>query len=373
VYRTGPTTEPETPQRSPKIVKTVTPLPATHAIRLSAYGSVVPARRVVIEPQVSGHVIRQHPGLRPGGQLKTDEELYAIDPRLTELDLAEAEADLKRVRAVLLEARRKLEEGRRLATELVIPATELAALESAVEIQKAELERLTARRDRNVELLERHIVRAPFNALVIEEAVELGQRVTPGDATVTLVGTDEFWVQAALPTDQVPWVRLPEANRPGASVQVDLDTGEGRRVTYRGEVVQLLGDLDQVGRMARVLIRVTDPLQLAESADRPPLLLGSYVRVGIDAGELHQVLAVDRAAVREGNRIWVVDANSRLQIREVTVRWREGETLLIDVVLKPNESLIVSDLRVALPDQEVKPQPAEDELADASPAPVETL
>lgn len=365
IYRTGPTTQPEEEKRPPKLVRTIQIVPEARPIRVTAFGSVVPARRVVIEPQVSGHVVRQNPALRPGSLLKEGDELYAIDPTLTELDLSEAGAEVGRVEAVLAEAQRRLEEGRRLAQESVIPATELASLEATVRIQTAELERLRARRARTLELLERHVVRVPFNAVVVEEAVELGQRVTPGDGTVTLVGTDEFWVQASVPTDKLPWIRRPSGEAPGAAVVVQLDTGNGHLIDYPGEVIQLLGDIEEVGRMARVLIAVQDPLQLEGAGGPSPLLLGSYVRVAIDAGEIEDVLAIERSALREGDRIWVVDTRSRLQIREVEVRWSEGETVLIDPVLEPGESLIVSDLRVALPDMEVKPQPAD---ADAAPA-----
>ncbi|MCB1129089.1 MAG: biotin/lipoyl-binding protein, partial [Verrucomicrobiae bacterium] len=146
IHRTGPKTQAEEDVRPPRIVKAVSPTPAPARIHVVAYGSVVPARRVTVEPQVSGHVIRLHEGLRPGGFVKAGDELYAIDPTLAELELAGAEAQVARAEAGLAEARRRLEEGRRLAEESVIPATELASLETTCRMQEAELQRLKADR-----------------------------------------------------------------------------------------------------------------------------------------------------------------------------------------------------------------------------------
>jgi RND family efflux transporter MFP subunit len=325
---------------------------------VTAYGSVIPARRVVIEPQVSGYVIRQHPSLIPGGYVKQGDELFAIDPKLTELNLREARAEVARAEAALQEGTRKWQEGRRLASQEIIPDTELAALESARHILESDLERLRAAQDRELELLERHVIRAPFNSIVLEETVELGQRLAPGDVALTLVGTDEFWVRASVSTDKLRWVNVPSPERSGSSVDVYLDIGEGELARYHGQVIELLSDLEEVGRMARVLISVPDPLQLSHSANPHPLLLGSYVRVEIAAGELRNVLALDRSALREGNRLWIVDANNRLQIRNAKVLWRQEDRVFLEAALGPAETVVVSDLRVALPDTEVRAQPA---------------
>lgn len=358
LLRSGPTVTPVEEERPPKIVTTEQVTPGNHGIFVTAHGSVIPADRVTIEPQVTGNIIRSHPQLIPGGILNAGDELFVIDPTLTDLDLRENKAEEVRARANLKEAERKWNEGRQLAEERVIADTELASLESTVRIADAELERILARRSRNEELLKRHVVTAPFNAMVLRESVELGQRVSPGDATVTLVGTDEFRVQASIPVDQLKWVTFPKNGDPGAKARVVMDTGDEVGEVFEGEVVQLQGDIAESGRMAKILIRVRDPLQRKRSGRGVPLLLGSYVRVEIDAGTLDNVLAIDRTALRENDKIWIVDVEGLLQIRDARVRWRRNETIFIDPALKPGESLITSELRAALPGTRVQSQPA---------------
>ncbi|MDA7618832.1 hypothetical protein N8703_05960, partial [Verrucomicrobia bacterium] len=132
--------------------------------------------------------------------------------------------------------------------------------------------------------------------------------------------------------------------------------GSGNSEKRQGHVVQLLGNMEEQGRMARLLIEIKEPRKKhKDDPSRIPLLIGSYVRVQIDAGILQDVIAIDRNTLREGNQVWVVDNENRLQIRDVVVRWKMNETVYIDNTLNPDESLIISPLRVALPGMHLNP------------------
>lgn len=363
----GPSTAPEEEARPPKIVKTLVVTASSHAISVDVSGSVIASRKVVIEPEVTGPVIRQHAQLSPGGIILEGEELLAIDPTLARLSLEEAKAAVARSEAELKESTRKRDEAMRLTSETLLSKTELAALEADLESEVADLRRLKAAEERAEELLRRHSIVAPFNALVLDEAVEVGQRVDSGFAAATLVGSDEFWAQAALPIDQLRHVRLPVGDEPGSRADVYLDTGDGKRAHRPGHVIRLLGEMERTGRLARVLIRIEDPLGLKAGGPTTPFLLGSYVQIKIDAGRLDGVLAINRAALRDGNRVWVVDEQSELQIKDVEVVRQENETVFIKNAIAEGEALIVSPLKLALPGMKVKAQPVEPPATTAKP------
>ena len=166
-------------------------------------------------------------------------------------------------------------------------------------------------------------------------------------------------MQVALPIDQLKLVRLPSGDEPGARADVYLETGAGKRAHRPGRVVRLLGDMERTGRLARVLVRIDDPLGLKADGPATPFLLGSYVHVKIDAGSLEGVLSINRSALRDGNRIWVVDEKGELQIKDVEIVRQENETVFIKNVIAAGEALIVSPLKVALPGMKVKAQPVE--------------
>ncbi|MEW6157873.1 MAG: efflux RND transporter periplasmic adaptor subunit [Verrucomicrobiota bacterium] len=359
---TAPQTQPEEKSRPARLVQTIEVRPRTESIKVRAEGTVVPARRVTMQPQVSGRVIWQHPSLVEGGYVKEGEELIQIDRADYELALAEQEAALEEAQFELT-----LEKGRQ-----VVAAREWGLLEK--ELSDGEVNRALVLREPHLERTEalvrratneiakakldltRTSIRAPFNAMILSEAVEIGQLVAPSTAICTLVGTDEFWVQASLPVGELKWVELPRQGQSGSAARIVLDAGNGKPIHWDGRVVRLLADLEPSARMARVVVSVPNPLERSSSTGSLPLLLGSYVRVEIDAGELREVLVIPRAALREGNRLWVVNAQKELQVRDAEILWTRPESLLIANCILPGEQLIVSGLRVALPGMKVEPR-----------------
>ncbi|HSG34888.1 MAG TPA: HlyD family efflux transporter periplasmic adaptor subunit, partial [Sphingomonadaceae bacterium] len=173
-------------------------------------------------------------------------------------------------------------------------------------------------------------------------------------ALVTLVGSDAFWIQASVPLSDLQWIRLPSGDTPGADATVELSSASGTPLSWSGKVVRLLGDLEAEGRQARVLVEVPAPL---DSNEAQPLLLGSYVRVAIESRTLEGCLEIPRAALREGNRIWLAGADKQLIIRDAEILWQRDNTVLIANNIAEGETLIVSDLSAPLPGMALKPEP----------------
>ena len=363
-FSTAPKTVPQEKARGARIVQVIDVKASNQQVYVTAFGPVVAARKVTIKPQVGGRVLDHNESLVQGGFIREGEELIRIDPSDYELALTEHESALEQARFEL-----EVEKGRQVVAQREWKLLEQDLTDSEVNrslvLREPHLRRTEAMLSKatneiaRAELdLSRTSVTAPFNAMVLDEAVELGQLVQPGNEIATLVGTDEFWVQAALPLGALKRIRLPKPNQPGAAAQVLLDTGNGEPVSWPGLVVRLLSDLEPTGRMARVLVRVRDPLGLESGREKLPLLLGSYARVDIEAGELNDVLVIPRVALREGNRIWVVDPNDELQIHEVETLWIQQDNVLVSNAMQPDERLIVSGLRTALPGMKVDPQSA---------------
>lgn len=357
----GPTTEPVEKTPAPRIVQTISVQPTNRSIYVRADGSVVPAREVVIRPQVQGRILSHHPQMQQGGFVEEGEELVRIDPadyqlalteQLTKLEQAEFELEVEKGRQVVASREWQLLQGSLTNSEvnrsLVLREPHLRRTEAMIRQASNEIAR--AKLD-----LSRTSVNAPFNAKVLSESIEVGQLVDRGLEICTLVGTDEFWVKALLSLEDLSHIQLPGPDREGARARIFLDTGK-KDISWEGQVVRLLSDLQPTSLNARLLIRVSDPFGLDNERSGLPLLLGSFVRIEIEAGKLENVLPIPRVALREGDRIWVVDENDELQIRDAEVLWKETETLLIANCMKPGEMLVLSDLRSALPGMNVNPQ-----------------
>jgi hypothetical protein len=108
-------------------------------------------------------------------------------------------------------------------------------------------------------------------------------------------------------------------------------------------LTQLVGELDNSARMARVLITVDDPLALNEARGQPPLILGTFVRAEIEGRALENVVRIDRSLVRRNDTVWVME-DRELAIREVQIAFRDQEHAFISSGLADGDQVITNEL-----------------------------
>lgn len=330
-----------------------------HQLRLRVQGSVMPAERVVLQSEVAGRIVWQHPDLVPGGRLKKGTTALRVDGRDYRLALEQQAASVERARLEV-----KVEESRRAVAarewqilaedeRATVGGRQLALRDPQLEAAQANLRAANSAR-RVAELaVSKTTIAAPFNAFVQTESVDVGQLVTPQMPLATLVGTDAVWVQVSLPMEHLSAFDVPGFNASqgaGSEARIWQDLG-GERVERHGRVIRLLGDLDPVGRLARVLVEIRDPfgLRAAPASGEPvvPLLVGAYVNVELEGHSAPGVFELPRSALRGGDLVYVVDAEERLAMRPVTVAWRRRDTVLVASGLQPGERVVVG--RVAAP------------------------
>ncbi|MFO8074347.1 MAG: efflux RND transporter periplasmic adaptor subunit [Polyangia bacterium] len=316
---------------------------------IGSMGVVVPAREVTVVLQVSGRAVEVSPDLVPGGRVREGQLLARIDPRDYDLAIrqqraavtsAEMELATERARkevaerewSLIADELRPSEEGRKLALREIQIETAEAALDSA----RSGLDQARLARSRTA-------VRAPFDAVVIEEMVDEGQVLGPSSKVATLVDSTRFWVRATVPMDRLPWISLPDEDGEGGSrVLVSQRVGPGDVVERRGRVVRLLGDLDELGKMARLLIEVSDPLGPEGGGGAElPLLLGAYVNAEIEGPELKDVVSVPRTALRDRDRLWI-KRDGELAIETIEVVWTTEQRVFVRGDVSVGEQVVTS-------------------------------
>lgn len=335
--------------RQARLVDTTMAHRAAYRIVVEAQGSVVPARRVDVRPQVAGAVVEVSPELEPGGRFAAGDVLVEVDPRDYELAVRQREAELAEAEAQLAVemgnqevARRESEilgdlvsEGR---MDLVLRKPQLETAKARVAVARAALD--VARLD-----LERTSLQAPFDAIVESRNVVLGSRVDVTTTIATLVGTDEYRVEVTVPARELRWLEIPTAvGETGSLARVADDSAWPAGTHRRGTVVRRLVDLEPEGRLARLLVAVPDPLALMpEHADEPALLLGAFVNVAM-VGKSIEGIVLDRAYLRDGDAVWLVNDDSALEIRRVEVAYRGPREVVVSGGLREGERIVASDL-----------------------------
>ena len=399
--------KPPAPQA--RLVEVHTAEVGRETVVVRAMGSVAPAQSIQLAPRVGGEIVAMSPEFVPGGLFRAGDVICRIDPEDYDLALERAKAEAQRQAGLAAQAkatvsqrqtdvtqaqsqldiemgqqsvaRREYEllgetEGAREA--LVLREPQLKAAHAAVEAARAALEAAQASRDAaraahetaNVAVdraeldLARTTVRAPFNAVVQSREVNLGSQVQAGTPMATLIGTDAYWVEASVPVDELRWIRFPgQAGEAGSPVRIFDEAAWGPKTSRTGKVIRLESALETEGRMARVLVSVPDPLvQEDASGETPPMLLGSYVRVGIEGSALDDVIALDRTLLREGNQVWLMDEAGQLAIRTVGIAYRGRDRVLISGGLADGDKVVTTNLMAP-----VAGMPLRTASADAAP------
>ena len=337
------------------LVETILPVARPDQAVIIGYGTVEAHRVLTLQPQVGGAVLQVNPSLVAGGLVGTGEVLMQIETQDYELalqqrraEVANAEVDLQMAEASSLVAQREWE----LLGE-TIETSDIGRQLARKEPQRREAEAMLDAARGKLKLaeldLERTTIRAPFNALVLNDSVELGQIVAPRSPVATLVGTDEFEVIASIPLAKIPLVVIdPEDPARNSQATVTLELGDGRTLVRQARVDRLAGEVERSGRLAKVIIQILDPLNREGAPDLGVLLLGSYVRVEIDGPVIEDVIELSRSVLRENDTILVMDSAQRLAVREYTVVLGRSDTVLARIELEPGDRIITSPIGVAI-------------------------
>jgi RND family efflux transporter MFP subunit len=364
--QTGPEAKPRPKVRNATIVDVRPVTFDRQATTISVMGTVIPQREVMLKPQVSGKIISMSDKLIPGGRFAKDEPLLSIDPsdyrlavRQLVSEVARVEADWQIELGQQRVARKEYELlGETVSAEeqaLMLREPQLANIKAVLDATQARLEQ--ARLD-----LERTVVKAPFNAVVISREINLGTSVSPSTTLATLVGSDSYWVEAPVPASMLQWISTGQAGRAdGSQVRIFDSAAWGAKRFRSGRVLGLTAMVEEQGRMAKLLIEIPDPLALrAEAREQPELLLGSYVQVEIEGASVPQAALVERDLIRDGNHVWIMDNQNTLEIRPVEIAFRGQEYVLVTGGVRAGELLVTSNLPSPVQGMSLRTRGAED-------------
>ena len=362
LYMNSPKTKKTKPKRPIPVVQTVDLALRSEQVNIEAFGTVIPAKQVALRSEVEGRIIKKNAELVPGGKIGKGELVVQIDPLDYQLLVNQSEAEVAEARYAL-----KLEEGQQVIAreewqllEQDVVATQasksLALREPHLRFSKAKLQAAESRLAAAKLSVKRTTINAPFNGLVLDNFVEQGQLISSQTEIATLVETDQFWVQVTIPVSRLSRIRFPDnGGQPGAAARIIFENEDGTIISRPGTLFKLLGELDSQSRMAKILVAINDPLNrkendnLAGNPGNGKILLGSYVKVEIEAGTLDNIYVVPRQAVHEGDIIWLLNRENSLATRSVDIVWRRQDEMLIRADLNNSEKLIVSRLQSPLP------------------------
>jgi len=369
-------------QRSVQVIETSI-MPFT--IEASGFGTAAPDQTWSAVSNVKGHIIYRHENLESGEILPKGAFLLEIDPAFYQLAIAEANAEIASIDTeiaqlkqeaanaeILLElesqrlelAEIDLERTRTLLESGAVPQANLdtqlrATLQQRQAVQALinqqniipiQLNRLDAQKERAISKraqvesdLEDTKIYAPFDMRIGEVHVEMYQYINPGQALFVGDGIETAEVVLQVPMQNLRRV-LSELS--GDEMDVSNINAEVQLVaqdqTWDAEVIRIANGIDQATRTVRVVLSVDQPESYDDMLDNPPLPKGMYVQGTLRVAAEPQ-LVVPQEALHEG-WVYLVDADNRLERREVEVSFKQNGMVVILSGLQAGETVILDDI-----------------------------
>jgi RND family efflux transporter MFP subunit len=316
-------------------------------VAVKTQGEVRPKTEIDLIPQVSGRIVAMSESFSEGAEvapntmlLKIDDADYQVAAVRAEARVAEAQTALERE---LAQAEIKAEEWRdgrkdQAPTDFALNLTQVAQAEAMLRSAKADLQK--ARLD-----LERTEIRVPFYGRVRERNVGIGQYVSAGMPVGRVFSTHTVEVRLPLTDTQLVELNLPMGfmatdESPAPVVNFSAKLGN-REFTWEGHIVRLDASVDQTTRLIYATAEVRDPYGLAAS-NGMPMAVGMFVNAEITGIAEQSAFVMPRLALRNQDKVYVINDDNELEIRTVEVLSTSEERVLVTSGVSAGDRVVTS-------------------------------
>ena len=306
---------------------------------VKSQGNVVPRNKTALSAQVSGQVVSLSDVFIAGGTFKKGDVLATLEQDDYRTDLKLAEAELAQAQAALQEeiARGKVAEQEWRSVSSVAPP-ELGLRKPQLAKEQANVKAAEAKLERAKRNLARTQITAPYNGIVVERNIDLGQFVSMGSVLGTIYSTDTAEVRLPITDSDLMFINIAGQSNDGAPVTLTASVGGVKR-TWEGKLVRSEGILDTGSRVVYAIVEVKDPYNL-KSSHNAPLRFGQFVEAEITSRQNEDLVVLPRSILRLDNTVLTVNDNREIEIKPVEVARTTAKEVFIRSGIEPG-SLVV--------------------------------
>ncbi|SDZ76052.1 efflux RND transporter periplasmic adaptor subunit [Microbulbifer marinus] len=329
-------------------------------LEVATQGEVRPHTEIDLTPQVAGRIVAISDSFAEGAGFEPGETLIQLDDADYRLALAQAEAGVAQAEVLLLQAKAaatikrqqwKSINPNREPTPLQVNQPQVEEAEAKLRSAKAELA------DAKLNLA-RTQIKMPFRGRVISRAVGVGQYVTANTPLGRVFATDRVEVRLPLTDSQLQELDLPmgfvaTSKNPGPQVTLSAQVGREQH-RWQGRIVRTQAAVDQQTRLIYAVAEVEDPYGKGAS-NGAPLAVGLFVSAEAEGVQAHQALVLPREALRNADKVYVIDENNRLSIRTVEVLSTSEHRVVVASGIANGERVVTSTIANAVDGMEVQP------------------
>jgi len=314
----------------------------------SRAGTVRARRRAQLSPETSGRVVelrfREGDAVEAGDVIvRMDDSIARARRQLAERTLATAQARYDETCVTSRRAQRELERNQKIASDgdvspdrIDVLETAFQAAEAACASASAAVEQSRAEIDVIAAELEKTAIVAPFDGVLAEVSVEVGEWITPSPPGVPLPSVidliDPTSIYVSAPMDEVDSAVI----HAGQPVRATFDPFPGR--TFDAAVVRVspyVLDVEQQNRTVEIEVELDDH-EFAVT-----LLPGTSADVEVILAVREDVLRLPAATLLEGGRVLLLEDGIVVE-RSVEVGMKNWDWVEVLEGLRAGEEVISS-------------------------------
>ena len=299
---------------------------------LGEVGNVHPLASVAVKPQIGGQIMEVP--VSSGQDVTKGQVLFRIDPRPYEAAVKEVQARLLRNQVLLKKAEEDQARFSRLVKQDAISREQYDQAVANANSQRALVAQDEASLASAKLQLEYATITAPVSGRIGEVFLDEGNVVKPNDERTLLVINTlaPAKISFAVPERYLPEI-MSQFNQGPISVTA----------TPEGFVNKV-----SVGRLTSIdnaVDATTGTIKLEATFDNKDLNLwpGQFARLTVDLATMRGTLVISASAVLEGiigQYVYVVDGDSRAQVRQVKARYITENEMMVEEGLEEGERVV---------------------------------
>lgn len=305
-------------------VTTTTLKPAQWMQNLAANGSVVAWQEAIIGAEVSGVRISEVRA-NVGDQVKKGQVLARLAVDTMQASEAEAQAALHESEAVAADATANAARIRKLSEAGFVSGQQLDQALTNEKTAKARLEAQRARHQNSALRLSQQNITAPDDGVISARNATVGTITQPSSELFRLIRQGKLEWHADLTADELGLIHK--------GMKVELMSAQGKVV--QGVVSAIAPAINPQTRYGRVLV---------ELPKDSGMIAGQFTRGSFQLGEqAKSVLPQSAVMLKEGAAfVFVLDGQSRVQQRKISVGRRYGEQIEVTAELEAGVVVVES-------------------------------